>query len=106
MALAAGEASNHVEFNYRCSAQETENRRGPAVEAAAVKSLLKGASELLTPGPRRLKQALFLFLDDDARRNHHQQALRCAADADVPEEAVNVRHFTEDRHAELRSALL
>ena len=46
----------------------------------------------------------FLFLDDDPRRDHHHQALRFAADADVLEQTVDVRQLAEDRHAELVAA--
>src|SRR5262245_61085665 len=42
-----------------------------------------------------LEQALLLFLDDDAWRDHHQQALRLAADTDVFEQPVDVRHLTK-----------
>lgn len=46
-----------------------------------------------------------LFLDDDAWRNHHHQALGFAADAHVLEQPVDIRQLVEDGHAELVAAL-
>jgi len=46
----------------------------------------------------------FLFLDDDPWSDHHHQALRLAADADVFEQPVDVRDLVEDRRAELVAA--
>ena len=45
-------------------------------------------------------QLLFLFfLNDDPRRDHHHQALGIAADAHVLEEAADLGHLRENRHA-------
>ena len=42
----------------------------------------------------------FLFLNDDAWRDHHHEAVGFAADGDVSEQPVDVRHLRQQRHAE------
>src|SRR5439155_12034112 len=47
----------------------------------------------------------FLFLNDDAWRDHDHQTLRLAAVADVAEQTVDIRDLAQDRWTELVAGL-
>src|SRR5581483_1493244 len=53
--------------------------------------------------PGHLPQ-LFFFVDDDAGRDHHHEALALAAIADVLEEPIDVRDLAQDRRSEFVAA--
>ena len=56
-------------------------------------------------GDLNAQSLFFLFLDDDPRRDHHHQALRFAADADVLEQAVDVRQLAQESARRIRCGL-
>src|SRR3954463_6854645 len=53
---------------------------------------------------RNTEPFFFLFLDDDAWGDHHHEAVGFAADGDVLEESIDIRHLRQERHAEFVAA--